>query len=164
MMISKAMNAQLNKQITAEFGAAHNYLAMACVFNQMGLKVLAKRFFQQQTEESGHAMKIVKYILEVNGTVNLEAVAKPKTDYKTAEEIVQAALDSELNITRMINDLATLAESESDFATRSFLNWFIDEQVEEVSNMEGLLNLIRLAGKNVLQVEAFVRHEMMGEK
>ena len=60
----------------------------------------------------------------------------------------------------MINDLVTLADSEKDYATRSFLNWFVDEQVEEVSSMTDLLNLVELADGNMLQVEARVRHQM----
>ena len=64
----------------------------------------------------------------------------------------------------MINKLMTLADQEKDYATRSFLQWFVDEQVEEVSSMEDLLQLVKLAGNNVLQVEMRVRHEMMSEK
>jgi len=160
MMISTAMAAKLNEQVTMEFGASHKYLAMASVFDQMGLKVLCKRFLQQTDEERGHAMKIVNYLREVGAPVQLAAVPQPKADYKTVVEIVQAALDSEWAVTRSINDIVTLAEQEKDHATRSFLEWFVDEQVEEVSSMSDLLNLVKLAGPNVLQVEARVFHEM----
>ncbi len=164
MMISTAMNAKLNDQIGAEFGAAHAYLAMACVFDNMSLKALAGRFFKQYSEELEHAMRIVRYVLEVGGTVALDAIAKPKKDYKSAEAIVSAALQNEQDITAKINDLVTLAEKEKDYATRSFLQWFVDEQVEEVSTMTDLLNVVKLAGANVLQVEAAVRHQMLAEK
>jgi len=160
MQISQAMNEQLNHQVSAEFAAAHKYLAMACVFDGMGLKMLSKRFLQQYEEECGHALKIVKYLLEVGGTVKLEGVTKPKGDYKTVEEMVRASLDSERHVTKLINDLVALADSEKDYATRSFLNWYVDEQVEEVSSMEDLLRLVQLARDNVLQVEARVAHEM----
>lgn len=164
MMISTAMNAKLNDQIGAEFAAAHAYLAMACAFDRMALKVLAKRFLQQHDEELEHAMKILHYVQEVGGTVSLDAIAKPKKDYKNTEAIVSTALQNEKDITAKINDLMTLAESEKDYATRSFLQWFVDEQVEEVSSMTNLLNVVKLAGDNVLQVEALVRHQMLGEK
>ncbi len=162
MMISDAMNARLNEQITAEFSAAHSYLAMVCAFDRMGLKILSKRFLAQHEEEREHAMKIVRYLHEVGGTVTLEALPKPTGTFKSAEAIVQAALESEKNVTRMIHDLVALAQSEKDYATRSFLNWFVDEQVEEVSAMTDLLNLVHLAGDNMLQVENRVRHEMTG--
>ena len=164
MMISKAMNAKLNEQIAAEFYAAHKYLAMACAFDRMGLKILASRFLKQHEEERGHGMKILKYVQEVGGTVALDAVAKPAKDYKSTEAIVSAALESELEITAKINDIMALADSEKDYATRSFLQWFVDEQVGEVSQMTDLLNVVKMAGENLLQVEARVRHEMLGEK
>ena len=164
MMISTAMNAKLNDQIGAEFAAAHAYLAMACAFDRMALKTLSKRFLKQHDEEREHAMKILHYVQEVGGTVSLEAIAKPKKDYKNTEAIVSTALQNEKDITAKINDLVTLADSEKDYATRSFLGWFVDEQVEEVSSMTDLLNMVKLAGDNVLQVEALVRHQMLAEK
>lgn len=164
MMISSAMNAKLNEQIQAEFSAAYSYLAMACAFDAMGLKILAKRFVEQYDEEQAHAKKILGYVQEVGGTVTLGAIEKPRAEYPTVEAIVAAALDSEKKVTAMINDLMSLAESEKDYATRSFLQWFVDEQVEEVSSMTDLLTLVKMAGNNILQVEARVRHEMMGAK
>ncbi len=160
MMISDTMNGKLNEQIAAEFSAAHAYLAMACSFEQMGLKFLAKRFLAQHDEEREHAMKILHYVQEVGGEVRLGAIPKPVGDFTTVESIVQAALESERRVTGTINDLVALAESEKDYATRSFLNWFVDEQVEEESSMAELLQLVQLAGDNVLQIEARVRHEM----
>ncbi len=160
MMISQPMSSKLNEQVTAEFSAAHSYLAMSCAFERMGLKVLAKRFLEQYEEEREHAMRIVKYILEVGGSVSVDAVAKPKTKYSDAKAIIQTALESEHHITGMIHDLVTLADSEKDYATRSFLNWFVNEQVEEVSSMTDLLDLVELADGNMLQVETRVRHEM----
>ena len=164
MMISTTMNAKLNDQIGAEFAAAHAYLAMSCAFDRMALKVLAKRFLKQHDEERGHAMKILHYVQEVGGTVSLEAISKPKKDYKSMEAIVSTALQNEKDITAKINDLVGLADKEKDYATRSFLQWFVDEQVEEISTMSELLNLVKLAGDNMLQVEALVRHQMLEEK
>lgn len=160
MLISEAMNAKLNEQITAEFSAAQSYLAMSCSFEGMSLTVMAKLFRVQYEEEREHGLKILKYVQEVGGTVGLDAIAKPKSDYTDAKSIVRAALESEERITGRINDLVALADSEKDYATRSFLNWFVDEQVEEVSSMTDLLNLVELADGNMLQVEARVRHQM----
>lgn len=164
MMISAAMNAKLNEQMMAEFAAAQKYLAMACAFERMGLKVFAARFIKQYDEERGHATKIMKYLQEVGANVTIEALAKPRSDYDTVESIVRAALDSEWDITRRINELVSLAETEKDYATRSFLQWFVDEQVEEVSSMNDLLRLVELAGTHVLQVEARLRDELSGAK
>ena len=164
MMISKAMNDLLNKQVSVEFAAAHKYLAMCCQFDALGLKVLRKRFFQQYEEECAHAIKILNYVLEVGGTAAVEGVAKPKGGYKTVESIVEAAVEGELEVTRLINELVALAEKENDYATRSFLTWFVDEQVEEVASMSDLLRLVQLSKGNYLQVETRIRHDMMAGK
>lgn len=164
MMISKPMNDKLNDQIAAEFHAAHSYLAMACVFDRMGLRVLRDRFVEQYREECTHALKILHYLQEVGGHVVLEEIPKPRTEYKSVEITVAAALQNEIEITKKINAIVDLADSEKDYATRSFLEWFIDEQVEEVSAMTELLNLVKLGGDNLLQVELRVQQMMAQDK
>jgi ferritin len=154
MLISKKMNTELNKQVANEMNASHKYLAMSCSFMGMGLKIFATRFRKQSDEERGHALKIVDYIHDVNGTVSYDAVAKPKGDYTTVRAIVKAALDSEMTVTAQINDLVALADKEKDYATRSFLNWFVDEQVEEVSSMTELLQWVTMTSEsNLFQLE-----------
>jgi len=128
-LISSAMNTKLNAQVTNEMGASLKYLAMACAFEEMGLKILAKRFGQQSDEERAHALKILGYIQQVGGTVKVDAVPKPTGSFSDPMKILKGALDAELKVTQQINDLAALAEKEKDYATRSFMNWFVDEQV-----------------------------------
>lgn len=157
MMISKKMNKRLNGQITNEFFAAHTYLDMSCAFCDIGLNIMAKWFRHHGDEERRHAMKILEYVHEVGAKVRLDAIPRPADRPATPQAMVQAALDHELLVTQQINDLVSLADTEKDYATRSFLQWFVDEQVEEVSVVTELLQLIELAdGKNMLQVEARV--------
>jgi bacterioferritin B len=157
MMISAAVCAKLNEQITNEFVASQKYLGMACQFEGMGLKSLAAHFRRQTEEERMHALKILDFVLEVGGTVNLAAMPAPQAQYPSVKAAVESALVSEQTVTRQINDLVALAESEKDYATRSFLQWFVDEQVEEVSSMDHLLRITTLAGENLLQLEQYVR-------
>jgi ferritin len=163
MMISKKMNGKLNEQVAREFEASHAYLAMSCRLDEMGLKILAAFFSRQQKEERGHALKIIGYIQEVGGRPEVSQIDKPKSDYKTVQSIVEAAVEAELDVTNRINELMNLAIAEKDHATASFLKWFVDEQVEEVSSMRNLLDLVKLAGANVLQVEARIRHDLMAK-
>ena len=154
MMISAKMNQALNQQVTNELNASFSYLAMSFEFKDMGLKIFGQRYRAQADEERGHAMKITGYIHDVGGKVCLDAVAKPKADYDSAQSMVEAALTSEETVTKQINDLVALAEAEKDYATRSFLQWFVDEQVEEVSSMSELLQLVKMAGEaNLFLVE-----------
>ena len=161
MLISKAMNAKLNDQIANELGASQAYLAMACMFEELGLKALAAHFRKQTEEERTHALKIVDYIIDVGGKVKVSALVAPKNDYPTAKAAIDAALKHELKVTSDINDLMAMAEKERDYASRSFLQWFVDEQVEEVSSMEHLLRIAEMAGVNLLQLESYVRHMLI---
>ena len=145
MMISEKMEARLNDQVNNEFYASWIYIAMAYSFESMNLKGFAGWFFKQAEEEKGHAMKIAEYILDQGGEVKLAQLPQPQTSYDSAEAIVKAALEHELKVTKQIHEIADLAESEKDRATRNFINWFISEQVEEVSTATNLLNMVQMA-------------------
>ncbi len=158
MAISDAMNKKLNTQITNEFVASQTYLSMACMFDDMGLKNLARIFRKQTEEERSHALKILDYLLENEGKVRLQAIPEPPAEWPTVTDAIAAALAHERKVTGQINELVALAEQEKDYATRSFLNWFVDEQVEEVNSMSTLLQAAKLAGDRLLQLEAYIAH------
>jgi len=163
MMISPKMNQALNRQVANEFDAAFGYLAMSFVFRDMGLRVFSRRFKAQATEERDHALKITEYIQDVGGKVALDAVEKPRADFDSAQAMVEAALASEQTVTQQINDLVALANAEKDYATQSFLQWFVDEQVEEVSSMSELLQMVKMAGEaNLFLVESRLAKLMEG--
>lgn len=147
MMISKAMNEAFNKQVVNELFASMSYRQMAFELADMGLKVFSARFHEQATEEHEHAMKLAKYIEDSGGQVRIGAIDAPKSGYGTCQAMVEAALESEKRVSKQIYDLVDLAESEKDHATRSYLKWFVDEQVEEVASMTDLLQLVKMAGE-----------------
>ncbi len=156
MAISQAVSGKLNEQITNEFMASQIYLAMACQFESMSLKQLAGRFFKQAEEERGHAMKILKYVLEAEGKVTLQALAQPPTEWASVLAAIEGALAHERKVTSQINDLVTLAAQEKDYSTQSFLKWFVDEQVEEVASTAYLRDVAKMAGANLLHLEMIV--------
>ena len=160
MMISNDMNAAINRQIGAEFGASLQYVAMASYFQEENYPILAGHFFKQADEERDHAMRFLKYVLEAGGHIEILPIPAPKCSFQGAEEAVALALAWEQNVTRMINDLMALAIRETDYLTQNALGWFVNEQLEEVSSMESLLTLIRRAGeKNLLFVENYLAHQ-----
>ncbi len=164
MLISAKINKGLSDQIGNEFYAAHTYLAMSCCLQEMGLKMLSKWFAHHAAEEREHGMKILNYIQDVGGTVTLGPIAKPKGKYPSVEAIIKAALGHELEVTDQINKLMAAAVTAKDYATQSFLQWFVDEQVEEVGIVSEVLDLVKLAGpKNLLQVEARVAKILASE-
>jgi len=146
MLMSETMNAALNDQVNYEQYSSHIYLAMAAAFEKMSLKVFAQYYYRQADEERMHAMKMFKYIVDAGGTVKLKTIEGYDDNWETVEQIVQVARDHEIKVTRRINDLVALAEEERDYAARSFLLWFVDEQVQEVSAADELLSLVKMAG------------------
>lgn len=160
-MLSAAMTEKLNEQIVSEFGAAHAYLAMACVLDGMELPSLTKFFRAQSDEERAHAMKLVDYLLAAGGDVRLGAIPAAPAEYKSVLAIAEAALKHEEKVTAQIHAIAKLARDESDFATGSFIQWYVDEQVEELATMTRLVQAARYAGDGMLQLDNFVARNML---
>jgi len=159
VLISRELATAFNQQIGNEFGASMQYVSIAAHFQQRQLTLLAKLFMDQAEEERTHAMKFVKYVLDTKGELQIPAVAAPKATFKSAEDAVAAALEWEQEVTRQIGQLMDIAVKESDYLAQSFLQWFIDEQLEEVVKMDRLLGVVRQSGeKNLLMVEAYLVH------
>ena len=159
MLISQSLNKAFNAQIGHEFGASMQYVSIAAHFQQRQLTLLAKLFMDQAEEERTHAMKFVKYMLDTKGDLLIPAIAAPKASFKSAEDAVAAALSWEQDVTKQIGQLMDIAVKESDYLAQSFLQWFIDEQLEEVVKMDRLLGVVRQAGeKNLIMVEAYLVH------
>ncbi len=147
-MISKKMQDTLNKQLNAELFSSYLYLSMAAHFESLSLKGFSQWMTMQSSEEYAHAMKFYQYINEVGAKVVLDTIEKPKNKWTAPKQAFEEALTHEKKITQMINDLADLAVTEKDHATNIFLNWFVTEQVEEVSSVEDIVNKFELIGDN----------------
>jgi ferritin len=159
MLISRELAAAFNEQIGHEFGASLQYVSIASYFNQRHLTLLASLFFTQADEEQMHARKFVQYVLDTKGELKIPAIPAPSPTFPSAEAAVQAALGWEEEVTRQITGLMDLAVKENDYLAQSFLQWFIDEQLEEVVKMDRLLGVVKQSGeKNLLMVEAYLVH------
>ena len=159
MLISRELTKAFNQQIGHEFGASMQYVSIAAHFSQRQLKLLAKIFFEQAEEEKQHAMKFVQYLLDTKAELRIPAIPAPTPTFDSAEAAVAAALQWEQEVTKQITALMDLAVKQNDYLAQSFLQWFIDEQLEEVVKMDRLLGVIRQSGeKNLLMVEAYLVH------
>jgi bacterioferritin B len=157
MLISKPMNAALNDQVGHEFGASLQYVQIATYFDGEGLPTLARHFYKQAEEEREHAMKFVRFITDAAGELAIPSIPAPQPSFKSAEEAVRKSVDWEVTVTKQINALMDLAIRDNDHITRNFLNWFMEEQLEEVSSMETLLSMVRRAGESgLLFVESYL--------
>jgi ferritin len=156
MLISKELENAINQQIGAEFGASLQYISIASYFDCDDLPQLAAFFYRQADGEKMHAMKFQHFLVEAGGEVRIPAIGATRYDFKTAEECAQLALSWETDVTRMINNLMDIAVKDKDYLSQQFLNWFVNEQLEEISTMTTLLNTIRRAGANILWVEDYL--------
>lgn len=147
----------LINQIQNEFTASAQYVAIAAYFDHEGLPVLTQHFYKQSEEERVHALKFVKYLLDAGARPIIKQTHEIRNDFASAQDAVQCSLESELMVTSQINELVATAVKNNDYMTHTFLQWFVTEQLEEVSSMSTLLNLIKHAGNSLLLVEDHVR-------
>ena len=164
MLASQDIVDAFNTQVGNELGASHQYIQIASYFDSEDLQQLASFFFRQSDEERDHAMKFVHFILEVDGKVRVPEIAEPRSDFKTAADAVQAALDWEQEVTRQIYDLVDLCQKERNHIALRFLDWFVTEQLEEVTTMSALLGIVKRAGEgNLLYVEDYLARHGVGD-
>ncbi len=156
MLLKQRIVDALNKQVEEEFFAAAQYLAFALYYDRETLPELAKYFYAQSNEEYGHALKFLHYLTDAGAVGLVPPVRGPKNEFEKPIECVEMALQQELHVTELINGLVDLAIQENDHLTRDFLQWFVTEQLEEVSSMSDLLNVMKHAGDNILLVEDYL--------
>jgi ferritin len=145
-MISKTLQDAINEQINFELFSAYLYLSMSAHFETQNLSGFANWTRVQYQEETGHAMKLYKYVFDRSGAVTLKAIAQPATKFKTPLDIFKEVLKHEQKVTSLINKLYELAVKERDYAAQIFLQWFINEQVEEEKNATDIINMLEMIG------------------
>jgi ferritin len=160
MLVSQKLIEAFNQQIGNEMGASMQYIAIASHFDSETLPELAKFFYRQSEEERTHAMRFVKFINDVGGRVIIPAIPAPQAEFPSAEEAVSKALAWEEEVTRQIYDLVEIARADRSYVGVRFLDWFVEEQLEEVTTMNDLLSVIRRAGPDrLLFVEEYLSRQ-----
>ena len=147
-MISNKLQEAINNQIQAEMDSAYIYLAMSVYSETKNLRGFANWLKLQYQEETAHAFKLLNYLVERGGTVKLQAIAAPAAEFGSPVEVFEKVLAHEIHITSLINQLYELAVAEKDYAAQIFLQWFIEEQVEEEGNAEAVLARLKMIGNS----------------
>jgi len=145
-VLSEKMQAAMNRQINAELHSAYLYLAMAAYFEHENLPGFAHWMRLQANEELAHALKFFDFIVERRGRVLLEPVGAVPTEWASPLAVFENALAHEQKVTGLIHGLVNLAVEERDHASDSFLQWFVDEQVEEEASADAVVQQLKLAG------------------
>lgn len=143
-MINKKMQDALNDQINAELYSAYLYLSMEAYFVSVNLPGFANWMRAQTQEELMHAMKIYDFVNEQGGRVILKEIVQPQTKWKSPLAAFEAVYKHEQKVTGLINNLVNLAISEKDHTTNSFLQWFVNEQVEEEASANDVLQKLKM--------------------
>src|SRR5919202_5071250 len=145
-MLGKAVEDAMNEQIKNEFFSAYQYLSMAAYCESENLPGFAQWMRAQSQEETEHAMKFYDFILDRNGRVVLQGIEKPVVEFGSPLDVFERALEHEKKVTAMINDLYALAVRENDYASQTFLQWFVTEQVEEEKNAGDVVQTLKMIG------------------
>ncbi|MDQ4081936.1 MAG: ferritin [Actinomycetota bacterium] len=154
----------LNEQVAREYAASQQYVAVAVYYDRETLPQLAAHFYRQALEERNHAMMIVQYLLDADHEAVVPGVAAPRIEFADPVAPVALALDQERQVTQQIIALAQLAREEGDLVGEQFLDWFLQEQREEVASMSDLLRIVQRAGdSNILLVEEYLARSALGE-
>lgn len=149
----------LNDQIGREFNAAHQYTAVAAYYDRETFPRLAKFFFDQAEEERDHAMKMVGYLRDTASDLRLGEIKAPRASFADHVEPIRLALEHEKKVTVSISALFEIARETNDYASESFMQWFVDEQVEEEATMDALLQVAERVREYPMMVEEFLARD-----
>jgi len=163
-MLSERFAEALNAQIGREFAAAHQYLALGAHYARETFPQLSAFFYRQADEEREHAMRMVNYLLDRDARVDFSAIPQPQTQFPDHIAPVRLALEQERQVTVRINELFEIARETRDFQSEQFLQWFLEEQVEEEASMSDLLAVAERTREIPMLLEEYLAREMPGDR
>ena len=152
MKISIKMKKALNDQTALEANASNTYLAMASWCEITGYEGSAAFFYVQAEEERQHMLKFIHYLNDIGASATIPGTKPPSSNYKSLETMIKTALNNEQVVTKAIHSMVEIAQKEKDHSTYAFLEWFVNEQVEEERKFETILQKFDLIGRDKLAV------------
>jgi len=146
--MNKKLLDEMNIQINKEMYSGYLYIAMAAHFEEENFPGFANWMTIQAEEELEHAMKFFEFLHEVGGKVVLDAIDKPDSEFGNPQEVFEQVLEHEQYVTSRIHLLYKLAADTNEYPTLMFLQWFVNEQVEEEKNATEIVENLKLAGES----------------
>jgi len=146
------MQSALNNQIALEANASNTYLAMASWCEVTGYEGGSNFFYAQSDEERTHMLKIIHYLNNLGVAATIPATKIPPSNYKSLESILKTALNNEQLVTAAIHKMVEIAQKDKDHATYAFLEWFVNEQVQEETKFETLIQKFELIGRDKIAI------------
>lgn len=163
-MASERFVDSLNAQIAREFAAAHQYVAVGAYYAAETFPQLAAFFYEQAEEEREHAMKMVNYLIDREMQPDVGAIEAPQQSFGDHVEPIQLALDQERRVTVQITELFEIARETRDYQSEHFMQWFLEEQVEETSAMNDLLAVAERTRAVPMLLEEYLKREKPGAR
>lgn len=146
------MKNALNDQVSLEASASNSYLAMASWCEVTGYQGAANYFYAQSDEERTHMLKIVHFLNDLGVSATIPAIKAPVSSYKSLESLIKTALKNEQAVTAAIHKMVEISQKEKDHSTYAFLEWFVNEQVQEETKFETILQKFDLLGRDKLGI------------
>jgi ferritin len=159
-MLKPKIEKILNEQIEKEGYSSNLYLAMATWAETQGLPGVAQWLYAQSEEERMHMLKFIAYVAERGGHAIVPEFKKPPIEYGNINDLFDEVLKHEIYITDSINDIVALTLEEKDFSTNNWIQWFVTEQIEEEASVSGIIDKLKLMGKNNNNLYMFDRDIM----
>ena len=91
-----------------------------------------------------HVEKLFTFVNDRDGEVSLMPIDAPRQDFASALEAFEYALAGEECLSRKIDQVVETALSEHDHATHTFMQWFVNEQVEEEAIVRDIVHDLKL--------------------
>lgn len=145
-MLSKSIEAALNKQVRIEAESSQAYLAMAVWAEVKGLEGISGFMYDQSNEEREHMLKLIKFINERGGHAHISELSAPSVTFNSYQEIFEKFLEHEIIVSESINELVHISLQEKDYATHNFLQWYVSEQIEEEAVARTILDKVKMIG------------------
>ena len=160
--IDKTMQDAFNQQIQAELYSSYLYLSMAAYYERQNLPGFAHWMRLQAEEERQHAMRFFEHIIERDGRVELLAIEAPPVDFDSPLAVFKAAYEHEQKVTALIHGLFRLSNENADFSSRTMLQWFVDEQVEEEKSALEVVEQLEMVGDHKMGL--FMMDRELGQR
>lgn len=156
-MLKEKIEKALNEQIARESEASNLYLAMASWAETQGYEGTAEFLYAHSEEEREHMLKIFRYVNDRGGHAQVPANEQPPLEYKGVKEMFQSVFDHEVKVSEAINNIVGICLEEKDYTTNNFLQWFVNEQIEEESLAQKILDKLELLGDDKAKMYMFDR-------
>jgi len=147
-VLSQSLLDALNEHMNKEFYSSYYYLSMSAYCESINLGGFGHWLRAQSAEEYGHALKFYDYINSRGGRIVLKPVAQPPVEFQSPQDIFEKVLEHERHVTAAINELYAKAVAENDYATQTFLQWFINEQVEEEKTASDIVEQVKMVASS----------------